>query len=83
MPTVRPVPATTARRKKEATMTTYTVALADDTVGTITAEAVSVGDTVTVTLHDENGMPIQATGEVVEILEEDWMPPTTIQTRAT
>ena len=64
-------------------MTTYTVALANDTVGTIIAEAVSVGDTVPVPLRDENGMPIQATGEVVEILEENWMHPTTIQTRAT
>lgn len=51
-------------------MTTYTVVLADDTVGIVTAEAVSVGDTVTIALHDENGMPIKATGKVVEILEE-------------
>lgn len=51
-------------------MTTYTVVLSDDTVGTITAESVSVGDTVTVSLHDSNGMPVKVTGEVVEILSE-------------
>lgn len=51
-------------------MTTFTVLLANDTVGTIKAQAVHVGDTVTVELHDENGMPIKATGEVVEILDE-------------
>jgi len=52
-------------------MTKYTVALAGDTVGTVTAAAVCVGDTVTVKLHDENGMPIQVTSEVVEILAEE------------
>jgi len=42
------------------------VLLKDGTVGEV--EAAEVGEIVTVSLHDENGMPIKATGEVVEIL---------------
>ena len=45
-----------------------TILLASGTVGTVTSE-VAVGDTVTVKLHDENGMPIEETGVVVEVLE--------------
>lgn len=45
-----------------------TVLLSSGTVGT-TAVNASVGDTVTVELHDENGMPINDSGEVVEVLE--------------
>jgi len=45
------------------------VLLKDGTVGTVyTAE---VGDTVTVSLHDENGMPIRVTGVVEAILETE------------
>jgi len=51
-------------------MATFTVLLADDTVGKVTADSVSVGDHVTVGLHDENGMPIKVAGTVTEILEE-------------
>jgi len=51
-------------------MATFTVLLSDDTVGKIIADTVSVGDHVTVNLHDENGMPIKVAGDVAEILEE-------------
>ncbi|HFQ6947256.1 TPA: hypothetical protein ACHSL7_002217 [Klebsiella pneumoniae] len=51
-------------------MTKFTVLLNDDTVGTLTADSVDEGQTVTVNLHDENGNPITATGTVVDILEE-------------
>lgn len=47
-----------------------TILLEDGTVGK-TDEDVNVGDTVTVSLHDENGMPIEATGVVKDILVED------------
>ena len=46
-----------------------TVLLTCGTVGTTRTEA-AVGDVVTVTLRDENGLPISATGEVAEVLEE-------------
>lgn len=46
-----------------------TVRLEDDTVGKV--ESGEVGDTVDVSLHDENGMPITVTGCIEEILEED------------
>lgn len=42
-----------------------TVRLENDTVGTV--ENADIGQIVTVSLHDENGMPIEATGKVVEI----------------
>jgi hypothetical protein len=42
------------------------VLLTDGTVGKV--EMAEVGDTVTVTLHDENGMPTEVTGVVEEIL---------------
>ena len=44
------------------------VLLTSGTVGK-TIEAAKVGDIVTVTLHDENGMPVAETGEVAEILD--------------
>lgn len=50
----------------------YTVLLQDDTVGTISIdmpEDALIGTQVTVDLHDENGMPIKASGTVVEVLE--------------
>lgn len=50
-------------------MISYAVALKDGTGGTVTGE-VMVGDIVTVTLHDENGVPVQVVGEVVAVLEE-------------
>ena len=40
------------------------------TVGTVVQGAATEGETVTVELHDENGMPIEATGVVVEVLED-------------
>lgn len=51
----------------EKTMSTV-VLLASGTVGT-TATDVAVGQTVVVTLRDENGMPITETGRVDEVLE--------------
>jgi hypothetical protein len=44
------------------------VRLADDTCGEV--ETADIGDVVTVSLHDENGLPIEVTGEVAEILED-------------
>ncbi len=52
--------------KKETTMST--VLLTRGTVGTTSTES-AVGDTVTVTLHDENGTGITETGTVEEVLE--------------
>ena len=43
------------------------VLLTDGTVGQVEVE-VEVGSIVIVALHDENGLPIKATGEVAEIL---------------
>ena len=40
------------------------------TVGVVVQGAATEGETVTVELHDENGMPIEATGVVVEVLED-------------
>ena len=54
-------------------MTIYTVALDDGTCGAVITpknQKVKVLDTVTVGLADENGMPIEKTGQVSEILEE-------------
>jgi len=51
-------------------MATFTVLLTNDTVGTIVTETVSIGDHVTVDLHDENGMPTKVSGDVAEILIE-------------
>lgn len=48
-------------------MTKFTVALEDGTVGAV-CEEVEIGETVTVSLRDENGMPIQKTGVVAEVL---------------
>jgi hypothetical protein len=49
----------------------YTLLLDDQTVGTIHQDtAPTVGETVTVALHDENGNQIQKTGAVSEVLEE-------------
>lgn len=42
------------------------VLLKDGTTGSI--DSAAVGDEVTVALHDENGMPIEVTGIVEEIL---------------
>lgn len=44
-----------------------TVLLKDGTVGTV--DIAEVGQTVEVTLNDENGNLIARTGEVIEILE--------------
>jgi hypothetical protein len=45
-----------------------TVLLTDGTTGQVASA--KVGDKVTVSLHDENGMPIEVTGVVEEILED-------------
>lgn len=45
-----------------------TILLTSGTVGTTTTPA-EVGEIVTVTLQDENGMPITETGVVEEVLE--------------
>jgi hypothetical protein len=49
----------------------YTVELENGTIGKVEGEIIHVGDEVTVSLHDENGMPIDDAGIVVEILEEN------------
>lgn len=38
------------------------------TTGVVVSGVAEVGETVTVNLHDENGMPVQQTGVVVEVL---------------
>lgn len=40
------------------------------TVGTVVQGVATEGETVTVELHDENGMPLKSTGVVVEVLED-------------
>ena len=50
----------------------YTVRLSDDTVGKIYSEKkIFEGDLATIDITDENGRPIQVTGKVIEILEEN------------
>lgn len=44
------------------------VLLNDGTTGKV--DQAQVGDFVTVSLHDENGIPIQVLGVVTEILED-------------
>jgi hypothetical protein len=44
------------------------VLLKDGTTGEV--DQAQVGDEATVSLHDENGMPIQVSGIVAEILED-------------
>ena len=48
----------------------YSVLLKYGTVGTVETLVVKVGNWVTVDLNDENGLPIQVTGEIEEILED-------------
>jgi hypothetical protein len=48
----------------------YSVLLKDGTVGKLDTLVAKVGNWVTVDLHDENGLPIQVTGEIEEILED-------------
>ena len=47
----------------------FTVLLDTDTVGTLICDEVPIGERVTVRLYDENGVPIEQTGTVIEILE--------------
>jgi hypothetical protein len=47
------------------------VRLEDETGGWVYDDDVKEGDLVTVRLHDENGMPIEIGGNVVEIFEEE------------
>lgn len=57
-------------RPKEKTMT---VAIKDERNGEITTgkcETGKVGDVVTVTLRDENGVPMTAIGEIMDVLED-------------
>ena len=58
-------------------MTTYTVILKDQTVGTINSDTIDgqsaedfIGEIVNVHYHDENGNPVESRGELVEVLEE-------------
>jgi hypothetical protein len=53
-----------------------TVQLTDDTVGIIDPHSIAgyteesiIGAVLNVHLHDENGNPIEKTGEIVEVLE--------------
>lgn len=55
---------------------TYTVLLKDGTTGTIKADSINgqhadafIGEIVAVSTKDENGMPIEVRGELVEVLE--------------
>lgn len=55
----------------------YTVALQNGTVGTIDSDTIDgqsaenfIGEIVNVHLHDENGNPIEAQGELAEVLSE-------------
>ncbi len=45
------------------------VVLKDQTVGVVEDDDVKEGDFVTVSLHNENGMPIEVSGEVIEVLD--------------
>lgn len=47
-----------------------TVLLKSGTVGKV-GDACEIGDTVTVSLHDENGTQIEVSGIVEDILEDD------------
>ena len=49
----------------------YTVMLKDGTVGVVDCLVVKKGQLVTVDLHDENGCPVQVTGTIEEILEDN------------
>ena len=58
-------------------MTTYTVRLEDETIGTISSDTIEgqhaselVGEIVKVHLHDENGNPVEREGRMVEVLQE-------------
>lgn len=58
--------------------TIYTVLLEDNTVGTISSDTLDgqsagdfIGEIVNVHLHDENGMPIERRGRLVEVLTEE------------
>lgn len=57
-------------------MTTYTVLLADGTVGTVDDNTLDgqhpdafMGEVINVHLHDENGNPIEVQGKLIEVLE--------------
>lgn len=53
-------------------MPTYTVLLADGTVGQTTMNLDEmIGEIITVSLHDENGLPIEVEGRLEDILEEN------------
>jgi hypothetical protein len=59
-------------------MTTFTVLLQNDTIGTIDSDTIDgqhadafVGEVVKVHLHDENGMPITVEGRLVEVLSAE------------
>lgn len=58
-------------------MMKYIVRLQDDSVGCIESSSLGeqqlpdlIGETVTYRLHDENGVPFEKEGVLVEILEE-------------
>ena len=56
----------------ESTIKQFIVELEDNTIGGIETEMTEneiVGKEVTVSLNDENGMPIERTGVVVDVLE--------------
>ena len=51
-------------------MNRFTVLLLGGTTGTVLADSVEAGDVVTITGHDENGIPFTLTGVVEEVLIE-------------
>ena len=55
----------------------YSVRLDDDTIGEIDSASIDfqsaenfIGEIMRVSLHDENGMPIEVEGRLAEVLEE-------------
>ena len=70
-------PKKTNHKKGVSIMQRITVQLTDNTVGTIDPHSIDgytektiVGAVLKVHLHDENGNPIERTGEIAEVL--DW-----------
>lgn len=49
----------------------YTVEISGGSVGEVFSENVKIGDRVTIKLKNVNGIPIERTGRVLSILEEN------------
>ena len=67
---VKQVPGASRNEGREKKMAQVAIQVDGEiTVGAVVRGVAKEGETVTVELHDENGMPITATGVVVEVLE--------------